>query len=140
MDQDKVHVLRSSCAAPGSHPLTFQRTETIYDLDSKYRGAIHASELVTKDDEARRLNVQILLLRDDNATLKDEIVNKQTQIKQSAAQCDDLSVQLDTAHDKCRGLESKLRLQAREKSALKVPYPSPDDVAGILCLIGRYTD
>ncbi len=87
-----------------------------------YQATTHQSDLLVKDEDARRLKVRIGMLQDDNAALKDKVGLKDTRIHHLVLECDDLRIQLDSTAERHRRLEDQLRIQAREHAKLKVAF------------------
>ncbi|ROV89636.1 hypothetical protein VSDG_08089 [Cytospora chrysosperma] len=106
-----------------------QRTEAIHQLDLKYRGAMHQTDLIIKDEEARRLKLRVLVLRDDAATLRDQLADKDSRIHQLSKQYDDVRSQLDVMKQTCQDQENQLRSQAQQHTELKV-YPNSSHTSG----------
>lgn len=76
--------------------------------------------MVNKDEEARRINLRSLLRQDENAALKDQLIQKDCRIGDLSNQCDDIRSLLEVETRKNFLQEKKLRAQAREISDLKV--------------------
>lgn len=73
-----------------------------------------------KDEDTRRLRVRILLLRDENTALRDQVdLNNDTNAK-LVSRCDDLNTQVEAKIALVRSQEEQLRKQEREYSNLKV--------------------
>ena len=45
-----------------------------------HQNNVHQIDLVNKDEEARRLKLRVLALRDDNASLKDAVAQKHARL------------------------------------------------------------
>jgi predicted RNase H-like nuclease (RuvC/YqgF family) len=75
---------------------------------------------VVKDEEARRLKLRSMILRDETSTLNDQLAQKDARIKQLVDQLDDVRSQLDGAQEKSRRQDKLMQSQAREISNLKV--------------------
>lgn len=107
--------------------LTFllQRTEAIHLLDLKYHGAMHQTDLIVKDEEARRLKLRVIVLRDEVAVLRDQLAEKDDRMSNLSQQYDDIRAQLDHMNQTCQDQADQLRTQARQHSDLKVlPFSS----------------
>jgi predicted nucleic acid-binding Zn-ribbon protein len=92
----------------------------MHQLDLKYRGAMHQTDLIIKDEEARRLKLLVLVLRDDAATLRDQLADRDSRIHQLSKQYDDVRSQLDVMKQTCQDQENQLRSQAQQHTELKV--------------------
>lgn len=99
----------------------FQGTEAIHVLDLKYHGIRHQTDLVVKDEEARRLKLRIVVLKDEVATLRDDLADKDHKIHTLSQQQDGIRAELERVNQTCATQESQLRLQARQYSELQVP-------------------
>ncbi|KAK3682176.1 hypothetical protein B0T22DRAFT_470506 [Podospora appendiculata] len=105
----------SLCVNMGSE----QRTESIHDLDMKYQHSTHKSNLLAKDEEARRIKLRSMLIRDENTALKEQLAQKDNCIKTLIDQVDDVRAQLDSVQQKSARQEKLMQTQAREISNLK---------------------
>ena len=101
-------------------PDIFQRVGRINDLDMKHQSNIHQIDLVNKDEEGRRLKLRVLALRDDNATLKDQVVQRDARLRSLQRQGIDVRVELDEAKETTKLQELRLQKQAKELADLKV--------------------
>ncbi len=99
-----------------------QRTERLHNLEMKRQGIGHRTEVTVRDEVARRLEMRIVLLRDENTTLQERIGQRDSGIDQLTAQCDDLRLQLERSSEQCEEQETQLRAQARELLSLKVAF------------------
>lgn len=68
----------------------------------------------------RRLKLRSVLLRDENSSLKDQLAQKDVQIKTLGDQIDDVRGQLESVQQKCSRQEKIMQSQSREISNLKV--------------------
>jgi chromosome segregation ATPase len=94
----------------------------MHNLDIGYQKASHKTELIVKDEEARRLKLRSQLLRNDNATIKDDLAKKEERIKELVAQHEALQEQLHSASEKARQQENRMRSLERELANLKVGH------------------
>lgn len=86
----------------------------------KHQHGASKSDLLVKDEDVRRLKLRILLLRDENTTLRDQISQNCDENARIAAQCEGISAQLEAKIEVARSQEKQLRKQEREFSNLKV--------------------
>lgn len=93
-------------------------------LDVKYRGAMHQTDLIAKDEEARRLKLRVIVLRDEVAVLRDQLAEKDDRISNLSQQYEDICAQLGPMKQTCQDQAEQLRLQARQQSDLKVLSPA----------------
>lgn len=91
----------------------------------RYHNAMHQTDLVVKDEEARRLKVRVVVLRDETAALRDQLADKDGKISKLSQQHDDIRVQLEHLNQTCASQETQLRSQARQQSELKVLNAAP---------------
>ncbi|KAH6842514.1 hypothetical protein B0I37DRAFT_345584 [Chaetomium sp. MPI-CAGE-AT-0009] len=96
-----------------------ERTETMHNLDMKYRQASHDCDLVVKEEEARRLKLRSMVLRDETSGVKDQLAQRDLRVKELVVQIDDVRSQLDSALEKSRRQENLMQSQAREITNLK---------------------
>lgn len=86
----------------------------------RYRRAVHECDLLVKEEEGRRLKLRSMVLGDETSALKDQLVVKETRIKELIDQIDDVRCQLDGAQEKSRRQDNLMQSQAREINNLKV--------------------
>lgn len=94
-------------------------------LDLKYRGTMHQTDLTVKDEEARRLKLRVIVLRDEVAVLRDQLAEKDDRISDLSQQYEDISAQLGRMNQTCQEQADQLRLQAKQQTDLKVLPPKP---------------
>ncbi|CAN8105928.1 unnamed protein product [Discula destructiva] len=98
-------------------------------LDMKYQDSMHQTGLVVKDEEARRLELRVVVLRDEAATLRDQLADKDSRIRKLSQQHDDLCVQLERLNQTCAKQDTQLRSQARQQSELKAELLSASNMS-----------
>ncbi|KAI8960995.1 hypothetical protein F5Y11DRAFT_328081 [Daldinia sp. FL1419] len=98
---------------------TDKRQEQIHDLQLRHQINHSNTELLNKDEDVRRLRVRILMLRDENTSLREEIAHNNDTHNKLSAKCDDLGGQIEAKMDVIRSQEKQLRKQEREYSNLK---------------------
>lgn len=76
--------------------------------------------MVVKDEEARRLKLRVMVLRDEAGALRDQLADKDSKIRKLSNQYEDICVQLDRMNKTCANQETQLRSQARQQAELKV--------------------
>jgi 21S rRNA (uridine2791-2'-O)-methyltransferase len=103
----------------------------------KYRHAVHECDLLVKEEETRRLKLRSMVLGDETSALKDQLVLKETRIKELVEQVDDIRSQLDGAQEKSRRQDNLMQSQAREISNLKVNQPHTTALAQKPNVLGR---
>ncbi|KAI8625686.1 hypothetical protein F5Y19DRAFT_466896 [Xylariaceae sp. FL1651] len=96
----------------------------LHDLELKHQKNASESDLLVKDEDVRRLRLRILLLRDENTSLRDQVeLNNSTNAK-LAARCDNLGAQITAKMEIVRSQEEQLRKHEREYSSLKAELQS----------------
>lgn len=93
-------------------------------LDIKYRGTMHQTDLIVKDEEARRLKLRVIVLRDEVAVLRDQLAEKDDRISNLSQQYEDICAQLGHMSQTCKDQADQLRLHAQQQSDLKVLPPA----------------
>ncbi|OTA87395.1 hypothetical protein M434DRAFT_399487 [Hypoxylon sp. CO27-5] len=96
-----------------------KRKELLHDLELKHQMNASNTELLVKDEDVRRLRLRILMLRDENTSLRDQIAQNNDTNAKLTAQCEGLSAQIEAKMDIIRSQEKQLRKQEREYSNLK---------------------
>ncbi|KAL6808285.1 hypothetical protein J3E69DRAFT_351695 [Trichoderma sp. SZMC 28015] len=72
-----------------------ERTTRLHALDLEYQQNRHKTDLISRDEDARRLQLRVLLLRDENTRLQDKCAAKDEEIKALSRDGDQLRVELD---------------------------------------------
>lgn len=98
----------------------------LHDLDLRYRRTIHECDLLVKEEEARRLKLRSMMLRDETSEFKDQLAQRDQRVKELVEQLDDVRCQLDGAQEKSRRQDMLMQSQAREISNLKVRLAPAD--------------
>ena len=97
----------------------------MHSLDIGYQTATHKTEILVKDEEARRLKLRSQLLRNDNATIKEDLARKEERIRELVAQHEAVLEQLHRTSEKARQQENRTRSLERELANVKVSHPRP---------------
>ncbi|KAI1270616.1 hypothetical protein F5Y18DRAFT_369005 [Xylariaceae sp. FL1019] len=105
-----------------------KRTQSLHDLELKHHKSAAEGVLLVKDEDVRRLRVRILLLKDENTTLRDEIEMNNSKNTTLTAQCDNLKAEIEAKIDAVRLQEKQLRKHEREYSNLKAELQSMNNV------------
>ena len=92
----------------------------MHNLDKEYQKAIHECDLVVKTEEARRLKVRSMVLRDETSGVKDQLAQRDLRVKELVEQIEDVRSQLDNAQEKSRRQDNLMQSQTREITNLKV--------------------
>lgn len=86
----------------------------------EYQEATHKTKMVLRDEEARRLKLQTLLLKDDNAVIREELSRKDKWIGELGGKLSYTQDKLQLSMDLARAQEKQVLSQARELANLKV--------------------
>ena len=92
----------------------------MHDLDLKYRRSVHECDLLIKDEEARRLKLRSMVLRDEASLSKDQLSHRDVRIKELVEQTEDARNQLQSAEEKSRRQDMLIQTHSREIANLKV--------------------
>ncbi|KAM0542020.1 hypothetical protein ACHAPJ_012995 [Fusarium lateritium] len=104
-----------------------ERSARINELELKHQGSIHQMDLTGRDEEARLLKLRLLTLRDENASLKDRLVQRDALVKQLTKQGNDAHAELAETKEKLKVQEMQLRKQGNELEGLKTEIDSLND-------------
>jgi len=85
-----------------------------------YREGLLKTDIIVKDEAARRLRLRILLLESENDDLHEQLAVADDRINVLPQEGEELRVQFEEAQEDARKHESELRIQTRELSNLKV--------------------
>ncbi|KAK3706200.1 hypothetical protein LTR37_012901 [Vermiconidia calcicola] len=122
--------------APTMHASYSQQSLTSSALELKYANSSHLVDIISKDEDMRRLRFDIHILEDDNDELRGMLIQEQdrsdafeklvnenlTRAEEAEAQCQQLEVDLRGREQECQALRA-------EKSALQ---HSSEDVTAAL--------
>ncbi|KAI1826520.1 hypothetical protein F4861DRAFT_537097 [Xylaria intraflava] len=103
--------------------------QSLHDLELKHQKNASETELLLKDEDARRLRLRILLLRDENTSLQNQVDLNHSANAKLTTQCDNLGVQIEAKIALVRSQEEQLRKQEREYSNLKAELQTMNDVS-----------
>ena len=85
-----------------------------------YQESIRKSDLIIKDEAARRLRLRILLLENENDELHEQLALEDDRFDKLEQECSELQKQVEAAEIETQHRETELRIKARELSNLKV--------------------
>lgn len=89
-------------------------------LEMAYQEALQKADLIVKDEGARRLRLNNLLLQHENEDLQEELAMEGDRIDLLENDGDGLRAQVELAEEEARRYESELRVQTREVNNLRV--------------------
>ncbi|KAM0246698.1 hypothetical protein ACHAQJ_010134 [Trichoderma viride] len=72
-----------------------ERATRLHDLDLQYQKTRHETDLISRDEDARRLQLRVLLLQDENTQLQDKCTARDAEIKALSGSSNKLPVELD---------------------------------------------
>ncbi|KAI0383243.1 hypothetical protein F5Y04DRAFT_250917 [Hypomontagnella monticulosa] len=96
-----------------------KRRDLLHNLELKHQKNGSDTELLIKDEDARRLRLRILMLKDENTSLRDQIALNNDVNTKLTTQRNDLRAQIEAKMELVRSQEKQLRKQEREYSNLK---------------------
>ena len=103
---------------------TMQQTRQILDnlspVELAYEKSLQQTEFLYQEESARRLRVQILLLRDRNDSLHNQLAQENNRTGELTKIGQDLRAQLHISRNSLENLQGDLRLKSREIETLKV--------------------
>lgn len=85
-----------------------------------YEDALRNTDLIIRDEGARRLRLRILMLENENDDLHEQLALGDDRIDKLEQEDEELRLALIQAQEDCTRQEADLRVQAREVSNLKV--------------------
>ncbi|RFU80250.1 hypothetical protein TARUN_1925 [Trichoderma arundinaceum] len=97
-----------------------ERTTRLHNLDLQYQQSRHKTDLISRDEDARRLQLRVLLLRDENTQLLDKCAAKDTEMKTLSRNTDLLRVELDTIKIQNRSENAQIKSPAIGATGLAV--------------------
>ncbi|KAL7946645.1 hypothetical protein V8C42DRAFT_292795 [Trichoderma barbatum] len=77
-----------------------ERTTRLHALDLQYQQNCHKTDLISRDEDARRLQLRVLLLRDENSQLQDKCAAKDAEIEALSRDGDRLRLEVDAVKAK----------------------------------------
>ncbi|GKU01564.1 hypothetical protein FLAG1_03753 [Fusarium langsethiae] len=101
-----------------------ERVARINELELKHQSNVNQMELTGRDEEARLLKLRLLTLRDENASLKDRLVQRDALVKQLSKQSSDTQAELKTSKSKLKAQDTQIRKQGNALEDLKTEIDS----------------
>ncbi|KAG6011602.1 hypothetical protein E4U43_008221 [Claviceps pusilla] len=95
------------------------RMARIHELEMLRQEALHKTESITRDEEARLLQLRILTIRDENADLRDEIGQRNHKIGALTRDTDQLRLDLAVSQKTIREQNARLKKQDIDLANLK---------------------
>ncbi|KAL2687525.1 hypothetical protein Neosp_005086 [[Neocosmospora] mangrovei] len=104
-----------------------ERIARINELELKHQGKSHQMDLTNRDEQARLLKLRLLTLRDENALLKDRLVQRDAMVKQLSKQKEDSHAERSESKKKIEDRDVRLMKQDKELAALQMEIASLND-------------
>ncbi|KAI2630033.1 hypothetical protein GGS21DRAFT_211569 [Xylaria nigripes] len=101
---------------------------SLHDLELRHQKNASEFDLLVKDEDARRLRLRIMSLRDENSALRDQVDLNNSANTKLITRCDNLSAQIEAKIALIRSQEEQLRKQEREYSNLKAELQTMNDI------------
>lgn len=98
----------------------------IHELEMLRQDALHKTESITRDEEARLLQLRLLMMRDENTDLRETIGQRDFMISTMMRDTDQLRLDLDGSKQTIRGQDARLKKQDIDMASLKVRGVSID--------------
>lgn len=98
----------------------------IHELEMLRQDALHKTESITRDEEARLLQLRLLMMRDENTDLRETIGQRDFMISTMMRDTDQLRLDLDGNKQTIRGQDARLKKQDIDMASLKVRGVSID--------------
>ncbi|TVY81503.1 hypothetical protein LSUE1_G001212 [Lachnellula suecica] len=93
-------------------------------LEAAYQEALRNTDMIVKDEGARRLRLRILMLENENDDLHEQLALSDDRVDVLEAQGDELREQLERVEDDAQRHEADARVQARELSNVRAELTS----------------
>ncbi|KAK9444529.1 Rossmann-fold NAD(P)(+)-binding protein [Metarhizium brunneum] len=96
-----------------------ERLARIHELELLRQDALHKTESITRDEEARLLQLRLLTMRDENASLREKLGQKDFKISTLIRDSDQIRIDLDDRRQIIRAQEARLKKQDVDRASLK---------------------
>ncbi|KJK89758.1 hypothetical protein H633G_06375 [Metarhizium anisopliae BRIP 53284] len=96
-----------------------ERLARIHELELLRQDALHKTESITRDEEARLLQLRLLTMRDENASLREKLGQKDFKISTLIRDSDQIRIDLDDSRQIIRAQEARLKKQDVDRASLK---------------------
>lgn len=105
--------------------LTFsKRMARIHELEILRQDAIHKARSITRDEEARLLQLRLLTMRDENANLREKLGQRDFTISSLTREMDEIRLHQDEGQKTIRAQDSRIKKQELDLEDLKVILPA----------------
>lgn len=92
----------------------------IHELEMLRQDALHKTDSITRDEEARLLQLRLLTMRDENAALREKLGERDFKISTHTRETDQIRLDLEDSKQTIRAQESRLKKQDVDMTSLKV--------------------
>lgn len=92
----------------------------IHELELLRQEALHKTDSITRDEEARLLQLRVLTMRDENASLQEKLGQRDFKISTLTRNTDQIRIDLDDSKQTIRSQEARLKKQDLDMTSLKV--------------------
>ncbi|KZZ94325.1 Rossmann-fold NAD(P)(+)-binding protein [Moelleriella libera RCEF 2490] len=100
--------------------LTFRkRMARIHELEILRQDAIHKARSITRDEEARLLQLRLLTMRDENANLREKLGQRDFTISSLTREMDEIRLHQDEGQKTIRAQDSRIKKQELDLEDLK---------------------
>jgi hypothetical protein len=94
----------------------------IHELELLRQDALHKTESISRDEEARLLQLRLLTMRDENVSLREKLGQRDFKISTLLRDTDQIRLDLDDSKQVIRAQEARLKKQDIDMTNLKVHY------------------
>ncbi|EPE27835.1 hypothetical protein GLAREA_04626 [Glarea lozoyensis ATCC 20868] len=101
----------------------------LQSLDAAYNKSVQSTNILFKDEAARRLRLRILLLEKENDELREQLILKDDHMHTLEGTNDELRVQIDSGKEAGERRDVDFKAQARELQNLRAEVSSMNSVA-----------
>lgn len=108
------------------HSIDDHHVSKLHQLEMAYQESLRSIESVVKDENNRRLRLQILTLGDDNDDLCEHVTRVEDRYDALEQDYGEMQNQLAQSREDSARYENELRVHMRELSILKVIHPKID--------------
>ncbi|KAK1674827.1 hypothetical protein BDP55DRAFT_583979 [Colletotrichum godetiae] len=101
-----------------------ERAAAAHELEMKHQQHIHKAQLIVKEEDTRRQKVTKQVLLDENATLREQLAEREAQINQLSDKFDQTRSDLESLQATNRDQDTQLKAQKREFGHIKAEIES----------------
>ncbi|KAK1713133.1 uncharacterized protein CLUP02_17438 [Colletotrichum lupini] len=101
-----------------------ERAAAAHELEMKHQQHIHKAQLIVKEEDTRRQKVTKQVLLDENATLREQLAEREAQVNQLSEKFDQTCSDLESLKATNRDQDTQLKAQKREFGHIKAELES----------------